>query len=144
MKNKINSKIFLYVVLPVFAAGCIAGTQTQSESSAQLMGTPVQAQETYTPKPIVSEYPKIMGNTVIIEYRDTDAVNVLISGDFNNWSTNDRMEKTGSGLFSKKIVMDPGKHGYKLIVDGNWITDPDNPNTASDGYGGSNSIVEVK
>ncbi len=36
--------------------------------------------------------------------------------------------------------LEPGKHAYKLIVDGNWLLDPANPNAEDDDYGVKNSV----
>jgi hypothetical protein len=41
------------------------------------------------------------------------------------------------------VETEPGKVGYKFIVDGQWITDPDNPETISEnGYENSLLIIE--
>lgn len=48
---------------------------------------------------------------------------VLLSGDFNNWSTlKGSMAKVDSGWIAD-VKLKPGKHEYKFIVDGHWIND---------------------
>jgi hypothetical protein len=48
---------------------------------------------------------------------------VLLSGDFNNWSTlKGTMTKADSGWIAD-VKLKPGKHEYKFIVDGHWIND---------------------
>ncbi|SCW73467.1 hypothetical protein [Mucilaginibacter sp. NFR10] len=48
---------------------------------------------------------------------------VLLSGNFNNWSTlKGIMAKTDSGWIAD-IKLKPGKYEYKFIVDGHWISD---------------------
>jgi hypothetical protein len=37
-----------------------------------------------------------------------------------------------------------GRHTYKFIIDGDWITDPANPATEEDGRGSINSVIVVK
>ncbi len=69
--------------------------------------------------------------------------NVFIAGDFNNWSetANEMIEK--DGVYSIILDLDPGKYGYKFIVDGKWITDENADLLEDDGYGGENSIIFV-
>jgi Glycogen recognition site of AMP-activated protein kinase len=38
----------------------------------------------------------------------------------------------------------PGRHTYKFIVDGIWMTDPANPVDEDDGNGNINSVPVVK
>jgi hypothetical protein len=48
---------------------------------------------------------------------------VLLSGNFNNWSTlKGTMTKVDSGWIAD-VKLKPGKHEYKFIVDGHWISD---------------------
>ena len=46
-----------------------------------------------------------------------------------------------SGL--RQSISPNGSHQYKLVVNGNYITDPGNPFTAPDGFGGYNSKLAV-
>ncbi len=73
-----------------------------------------------------------------------DAKTVILSGDFNNWSENDyNMTKTDNcWIYNKRLS--GGKHHYKFIVDGNWITDPDNSVKEYDDKGHINSVCMVK
>jgi len=74
-----------------------------------------------------------------------DAMTVFLAGEFNSWSTNsDPLSKDSSGIWTITKKLQPGKYQYKFIVDGNWKLDPENPQTADDGFGGKNSIIEVK
>ena len=82
---------------------------------------------------------------VILAPTASSASSVYLAGDFNNWSqTDDMMKKDSSGNWTIVKKLSKGKHQYKFVVDGNWIVDPGNPNTADDGFGGKNSVVEVK
>ena len=70
---------------------------------------------------------------------------VAVAGSFNGWNTNsDIMTKTDSGNFEILMTLPPGIHSYKLVVDGNWITDPANPEKSADGFGGFNSILKIE
>src|SRR5688572_5299798 len=65
---------------------------------------------------------------------------VYLSGTFNNWSTlKTPMIRTDSGWVSD-VLLNPGKHAYKFVIDGKWIHDERNAQAESDGYHGHNSI----
>ena len=64
-----------------------------------------------------------------------EASRVMLAGSFNNWEPDVlAMVKTDSGWISE-VSLRPGKYWYKFIVNGNWITDPDNLITENDGRG---------
>ena len=87
---------------------------------------------------------KITGDGVEFTYTDPSAKNVFIAGTFNNWSQSaNEMKKGDDGIFRIVIKLKPGEYQYKFVVDGNWKEDTDNPNKVDDGYGGTNSVVEV-
>ncbi len=66
---------------------------------------------------------------------------IIFSGSFNNWSTSqDEMTKTDTGWIIN-LPLKPGKHTYKLIVDGKWQTDPGNKIKENDNDGNTNSVV---
>lgn len=70
-----------------------------------------------------------------------NAKKVYLAGSFNNWSTNQTlMQLTDSGWVAS-IKLPPGKHTYKYIADGKWMTDPNNKHNEDDGYGNINSFV---
>jgi len=73
-----------------------------------------------------------------------DAKTVILSGSFNNWSEEDyKMTKTDNcWTYNKRLPA--GKHHYKYIVDGLWITDPYNSVKEYDGEGNINSVCMVK
>jgi len=71
----------------------------------------------------------------------TTAHKVYIAGSFNGWSTNQTpMQRVNDG-WMVYVNLKPGKYSYKFIVDGEWITDPNNKLRERDGEGDYNSIV---
>jgi 1,4-alpha-glucan branching enzyme len=65
---------------------------------------------------------------------------VLLAGNFTNWEAGAiPMLPTDRG-WSLPIKLPAGKYLYKFIVDGNWITDPDNKTTENDNSGNTNSV----
>ena len=72
-----------------------------------------------------------------------DAKEVIITGSFNNWSTQGvKMKKIKSG-WSADLNLEPGKYLYKFIVDGHWMKDPNNLVRENDGQNGYNSVYFV-
>jgi len=68
---------------------------------------------------------------------------VVLSGSFNNWSTNELiMTKTNTG-WQLPYILAPGTYEYKFIVDGQWMTDPENPYISNAG-GLINSVLIFK
>lgn len=73
-----------------------------------------------------------------------DARAVFIAGDFNGWLIDkDKMAKGEDGVWRMKIDLPHGKHEYQFVVDGNWWTDPENPNTTWNSFGTQNSVTEI-
>ncbi|HKL03822.1 MAG TPA: hypothetical protein VJ911_09105 [Cryomorphaceae bacterium] len=73
-----------------------------------------------------------------------DAKTVIVTGSFNGWSeeNNAMIWKEGSWIFPMYLA--PGKHTYKFIVDGDWISDPLNPLYEESEFGSRNSILWVE
>jgi hypothetical protein len=66
---------------------------------------------------------------------------VLLAGDFNNWSpTGFAMKREGKEWVLPQHLT-KGKHLYKLIVDGQWITDPTNALWEQNEFDTGNSII---
>jgi len=82
---------------------------------------------------------------VLFKFYAPQAKSVYLAGSFNNWSTDaDPMKKEKSGFWVIKKKLSPGTYQYKYVVDGNWTPDPMNNKTTDDGFGGVNSVIEVK
>ena len=98
--------------------------------------------EVEAPKVVVS--PEVNGKEVTFRYQAAGATNVYLAGSMNNWSGDATpMKKDADGVFAVTLTLAPGSYQYKFVVDGNWVTDQLNQNTADDGYGGLNSAVAV-
>ncbi|KAA8533024.1 hypothetical protein F0562_032859 [Nyssa sinensis] len=62
------------------------------------------------------------------------ASEVLLAGSFDGWTTQRKMEKSSTGIFSVSLKLLPGKYEIKFIVDGIWKTDPLRPIVHNDGH----------
>ncbi len=70
---------------------------------------------------------------------------VAIAGEFNNWSEVATPLRFNDLLNVHETVaaLPPGRHQYRLIVDGVWRTDEHNPIQAPNAFGEINSVVVV-
>lgn len=69
------------------------------------------------------------------------AKEVVVTGSFINWDEHKlRLRKTSKG-WELPVYINDGAHQYKFIVDGNWMTDPANPQVRDDGNGHINSLL---
>lgn len=72
------------------------------------------------------------------------AKTVTLAGDFNDFNPSSlKMRKEGDS-WVVNIHLNPGKHIYKFIVDGNWIRDPANPEWEQNSYNTGNSVIWIE
>ncbi|MBB1284335.1 hypothetical protein HRH25_08130 [Flavisolibacter sp. BT320] len=73
-----------------------------------------------------------------------EAKAVFLAGDFNQWNPDAfAMEKMGEDWIFP-VHLSVGKHLYKYIVDGKWLTDPGNKLWEQNEYGTGNSVLWVE
>jgi chromosome partitioning protein len=72
------------------------------------------------------------------------ARSVQIAGDFNNWSAvSTPMVSDHQGRWSAALPLKAGRYQYRLVVDGQWVTDPHNTYVETNQFGELNNVVEV-
>lgn len=77
-------------------------------------------------------------------YSGSSPQSVYVAGSFNGWSTDATpMLKNSEGVWTVTVSLPQGETTYKFFVDGEWKTDPSNPNVSEDGRGGSNSVIKI-
>jgi chromosome partitioning protein len=88
---------------------------------------------------------KQIGEEVIFSVRFENARRVQIAGDFNNWSpmSTPMMTNGQAGVFKMSLPLKPGRYRYRFVVDGNWVTDPNNQYVEANQFGELNNVVEV-
>lgn len=69
------------------------------------------------------------------------ASEVLLTGSFDGWTTQRKMEKSETGIFSVSLMLYPGRYEIKFIVDGTWKVDPLRPIVNGSGYQNNLLIV---
>lgn len=74
----------------------------------------------------------------------TDAEKVILSGTFNRWDESGfKMKPTDNG-WEVTLQLRPDTYQYKFIIDGKWITDPQNPSKIENEHEGYNSVIDVQ
>lgn len=62
-----------------------------------------------------------------------------------SWNVGLMRDQDGDGVWELTTKLPPGRHQYKFVIDQvNWKEDPNNPNRTNDGYGGFNSIIDIR
>jgi glycosidase len=92
-------------------------------------------------------FPVLIDPLPVVEFtyepKGKAADRVFVAGSFNGWNNSaDELVKDSDGVFRLSKAVPPGSHTYKLVVDGNWMADPENPEQDSSGYG--NSVLRVE
>lgn len=86
---------------------------------------------------------------VVIEFRDADAIDVRIAGNFNGWIPDRGVESItqteGDRRVWRKILhLHPGVYEYRYVIDGEWRPDPENPEQVQEGLGPPASRLVVR
>lgn len=70
---------------------------------------------------------------------------VQVVGDFNKWGRRQNvLTKKHDDIWGISLKLKPGRYEYGYIIDDEWHTDPSNPNTVENPYGGINSVLNVR
>jgi len=76
-----------------------------------------------------------------------DAQRVAVVGDWNSWDTESDLlhDRDGDGLWETRIEVSRGQeYQYQFLIDGDtWIADPNAPIKVDDGFGGTNSVLDI-
>jgi len=70
-----------------------------------------------------------------------DVVHVEVAGTFSSWS-GIPMARSSCGEWTVSLDLAPGRHEYKILVDGDWRIDDSVPSVPND-MGSSNNVFEV-
>ena len=81
---------------------------------------------------------------VHFEFHHPGARAVCLAGSFNNWQPEGTaMAAVGSGKWAKDLPLLPGTYEYRLVVDGQWMEDPQAKKSAPNPFGTWNSVLMV-
>jgi len=72
-------------------------------------------------------YPPGPQDLVSFEYKNDEASQVFVAGEFNRWDSQLwPMLRNDQGLWTTNLRLQRGIYGYKFIADGQWLLDPSN------------------
>ena len=73
-----------------------------------------------------------------------EAEEVLLLGDFTNWEENPiLLRHQNDGIWKISLPLEPGRHEYRFIVDGQWCDDVRSTHHIPNPFGGQNCVREV-
>ncbi|MBK9189916.1 MAG: AAA family ATPase [Phycisphaerales bacterium] len=75
----------------------------------------------------------------------TSGMSVSVAGAFNGWSSTTHVMRRNPelGVFELCLPLPPGRHLYRLVVDGQWTADPYNDTCEPNPFGDTNSVILV-
>ncbi len=83
-------------------------------------------------------------DVVIFRNHNPDAREVQLAGDFNDWMPHTTpMQRMAGGDFEARLRLPKGRYRYRLVIDGRWSHDQQNPVVETNEYGELNSVLEV-
>ncbi len=69
--------------------------------------------------------------------------NVQLAGEINGWNPKATELQLEDGIWQTSLLLNPGSYQYQLVLDGEWMLDPYNPDSLDNNAGGYNSILQV-
>lgn len=88
--------------------------------------------------------PSLKGNVTFRLRGFPNARVVAVAGDFNKWNQSQLLFSKEGGEWVCRVQLPAGTYQYKFIVDGDWLTDPNNPATVYDERGITNSLLTAE
>jgi 5'-AMP-activated protein kinase regulatory beta subunit len=81
---------------------------------------------------------------VTLSLESPNAKDVILMGDFNKWNAKTHpMKKGKNGVWTKTVMLFPGRYEYKFMVDGQWQNDPGNDQACLNCFGTHNNVIVV-
>ena len=81
---------------------------------------------------------------VTFKLNNSEAREVFLAGSFNNWDPSTRpLRKDAKGVWKAIMMLPKGTYEYRLVIDGQWVDDPDSPEKRLNEFGFYDSILTV-
>lgn len=88
---------------------------------------------------------EVSRRAVMLTYQDDPGKNVVVAGSFNDWQPVRKLEdRNHDGIYRCRLLLAPGEYQYKFQIDGEWRSDPSNPNIVPNEFGSLNNVLVVK
>ena len=92
----------------------------------------------------IKSEPKPKRRKVTFFLTSSDAKDVILMGDFNQWNPKVHpMKTTKKGVWDPVTILFPGTYEYRFMVDGQWKNDPNNNQMRANRFGTKNNFIVV-
>lgn len=81
---------------------------------------------------------------VLVTVSHPDAKEIAIAGTFNEWQpSRTPLQPMDDDWWRAELLLPPGDHEYRYVVDGKWVCDPRSPKQVPNPFGSFNSVIVV-
>lgn len=95
-------------------------------------------------QPVAERFPALEEQEIVLEFVSQTAREVKVAGEFNDWRPESTpLIKAKDGEWVVRLMLRAGEYEYRLVVDGQWIEDPEADQRAANPHGGFNSVLRV-
>lgn len=122
------------------AAGPEKSVRPRRRTSASAAGQPAAAVP-------AAEQPTNGGSReFFFTYSGIPGCRVCLAGSFNGWSVDalPLADLWGDGRYSCSLALPPGRYEYKLVIDGEWRLDENNPAVTDNEFGSRNNVLVIE
>ena len=85
---------------------------------------------------------KKVKHTFLFDAKNKKIDSVQLAGNFNSWTPSENF-KVEENKWKYQVKLAPGKYHYQLVINGEWMLDPNNPDNESNNIGGFNSVLNI-
>ena len=119
-----------------------AGTQQAATRVATTVENRADQQTSSQAPAIILANPK--GRSIEFTLDRPGAVAVAVAGTFNNWDTRKHpLRKEPGANWKATVALPAGRHEYRFVVDGEWLSDPKAKEQVGNPFGGTNSVIVI-
>ena len=137
---KVSTPIAQPVVVKTPVAKAVAAKPVEAVKPVQAVKPVEPAKPVAAPK--AAPAPAPVQPKVRLEFSKPGAQSVAIAGSFNSWQP-EQAKTTGNGGWVKELTIAPGRYEYMLVVDGQWMADPNAKESVPNPFGGQNSVLVI-
>jgi 1,4-alpha-glucan branching enzyme len=116
----------------------------KSKATGKTTGTKAAKTKTVKKASGVKAAQKSAKKKATFKLQAPEANEVFVAGCFNEWDpAANPLERDEEGVWSCTLVIEPGEHEYRFVVDGVWWDDPVNMMRRENDLGCENCIIVV-
>lgn len=132
------------IPVQVFERGPVDTTDIGRKDTTAVVSTEEETSKPVLEGVLVVGVQPADGYTFTYRATNPDVKKVNVAGQFNGWNSESHtLQQTAKGFYELFVRLPAGAHPYKLVIDGQWMTDPGNPEKLDDGTGNENSVARV-